>query len=82
MGSQVRRDGVSGANLMVAAMTSVNLPRERRGVLRPFAERQSLEPTGIWWVVDDLGAFDGPHESLEAAWDRIEDIYDILGATF
>ena len=50
---------------------ALNLPRETRGVLRPFAERRNLEPTGIWWVYDDLGPVDGPYANCETAWNRV-----------
>jgi hypothetical protein len=55
-------------------MSAVNLPRERRGtVLRP--QYLKVSETEAWWVVDDLGPFDGPHQTSEAAWDRVCEIY-------
>jgi hypothetical protein len=60
---------------------SINLPRERRGVvLRP---RRALLPllgkAEKWWVFDDLGPLDGPYETLDDAWTRIEEIYSADG---
>lgn len=52
---------------------SINLPRERRGtVLRPRFLKVSN--TEAWWVVDDIGPYDGPHETREEAWDRVVEI--------
>lgn len=53
---------------------SVSLPRERRGnVLRP--QFLKVGDTEAWWVVDDLGPYDGPHETQDAAWDRACELY-------
>ncbi len=53
---------------------SVNLPRERRGVvLRPI--KATVGETEAWWVFDDTGPFDGPHKTLDEAWDRVVEIY-------
>jgi hypothetical protein len=51
---------------------SINLPRGRRGVLRPI--NTTVGEAHKWWVFDDLGPFDGPHETADAAWDRIVEI--------
>jgi len=53
---------------------SLNLPRGRRGtVLRP--QHLKVGETEAWWVVDDVGPYDGPHQTIDEAWDRVEEIY-------
>lgn len=55
-------------------MMAINLPRERKGtILRP--QVLTVSNTAAWWVVDDLGPYDGPHETQDAAWDRVCEIY-------
>jgi hypothetical protein len=57
-------------------MSAVNLPRARRGVLRPrLAEYiEDGEIIRNWWVHDDVGPIDGPHATADATWDRVVEI--------
>jgi hypothetical protein len=56
---------------MTKPIVTVNIPRHL-GLLRAVPERENLEPiAGRWWVWDDTGPIDGPHETCEAAWDRV-----------
>jgi hypothetical protein len=48
--------------------------REQRGVaLRP--QRAKVGEETAWWIFDDLGPYDGPHDTLNAAWERIDELY-------